>query len=212
MVKKSMVIELIEDGAKLLRELDRNGYPVEAMFWVDEPDDDRSRLMIASPDVIVHSSAPGYELIQELLPALDLSGLELSDIYLIEPDSRRFQTLLAFAKNSNRINSGPSWIRKADAVVYRWSSDSLRGHMDPAMTARDIEQVWKDAPSSMFGKPTLLVTANGGNFTLRVHPKHKLGLDLDRRRVRRDFETAIRNSRPDCRITWLSEDSDDVAA
>jgi hypothetical protein len=203
MVKKSMVIELIEDGAKLLRELDRNGYPVEAMFWVDEPDDDRSRLVIASPDVISQSSMPGYQLIQKLLPALDLSGLELSDIYLAEPDSKRFQALLAFANNSNRINAGPTWFRKADAVVYRWSSAALRGQLNPPKSADELTAAWDTYRNSPgMNSLTLLIDANEGEFTLRVHPKHGIRTQAEIDQIKVPFKSAlVRLGKPD--VTWL---------
>jgi hypothetical protein len=212
MVKKSMVDELIVDGAKLLEELDHENFPVEAMFWIDEPDEARSRLVIASSEVVEQGSTPGYRRIREMLPGLNLAGLEVEDIYLAEPDSRRFKSMLSLAENSPKIIPGRAWIRKADAVVYRWSPAALKGRLEPPLSREQIEQVWEAAGSSFFGKPTLLVTVAGDAFTLRVHPKHRPGMDWDLPRVRRDFETAIRNSRPECRITWLSEDSNDVAA
>lgn len=211
MVKKSMVTELIEEGAVLLRELDRSGYPVDAMFWIDLPDDDRSRLVIASREVAEKGSTDGYRLIQEMLPGLDFSGLELEDVYLADPESRRYQSMLSLAENSPKIIAKKSWIQKADAVVYRWSSASLRGRLEPPLTADEIEKVWKNV-SSWFGKPTLLVTVDGETFTLRVHPKHRPGMDWDLPRVRRLFEGAILNNQPPSRVTWLNEDSDHVAA
>jgi len=202
-----MVEELIVDGAKLLKELDHENFPVEAMFWIDEPDEDRSRLVIASREVIEQGSAPGYRRIQKMLPGLDLAGLELEDIHLAEPDSRRFQSMLSLAENSPKIIAGPSWIRKADAVVYRWSPTALRGRLEPPLTREEIEHAWKNARAPWFGKPTLLVTVEGSAFTLRVHPKHRPGMDWDLPRVRREFETAVRSNRPDCRVTWLDRDS-----
>jgi len=207
-----MVIELIEDGAKLLRALDQKKYPVDAMFWVDEPDDDRSRLIIASSDVIARSSGPGYQLIGSVLPKLDLSGLELSDIYLMEPDSRRFQSLLAFAKSSNKINAGTSWLRKADAVVYRWSPGALAGHLEPRVSAAELERVWKDYPASWFGKPVLLIAEDGGDFSLRIHPKHRPDADSDLPRVKCDFEKAIAAARPECTLTWDNPTRDRAVA
>jgi hypothetical protein len=202
MVKKSMVDELIVDGAKLLEELDRESFPVEAMFWIDESDEDRSRLVIASSEVVEHGSTPGYRKIREMLPRLKPAGLEVEDVYLAEPDSRRFQSLLSLAENSPKIIAGPSWFRKADAVVYRWSSTSLRGKLDPPRSADDLTKAWDDyrnAPG--MNEFTLLIRANEGKFTLRVHPKHGIRTQAEMDRIKVPFKSALVRLGTD--VTWL---------
>src|ERR1022692_2174161 len=82
MVKKKLVEGLISDGAKLLRELDRENFLVESMFWIHLPDDDYWRLVIASPNVDKEGSAAGYGRINQILRNIETAGLTLEDISL----------------------------------------------------------------------------------------------------------------------------------
>ena len=104
--------------------------------------------MIATPTVATEGTTPGYRKIQELLPGLDPAGLELEDTLLTAPDSRRYQSMLALAEGSPRIIAGDSWLRKADAVVYRWSPAALRARVEPPpsqapLPKAEIEEAWE---------------------------------------------------------------------
>ncbi len=202
MVKKSMVEELITDGAKLLEALDRDGFPVEAMFWIDEPEDDRSRLVIASPLVVEKGSTVGYRRIREMLPGLKLAGLEMDDIYLAEPDSRRFQSMLSFAENSPKIIAGPSWFRKADAVVYRWPDGLLRGRLAPPHSVEELRQAW-DFDWNLGNNPSLLIGGGNGEFVLRFHPKHGRRKPAEFDGIKKAFLIAVHRQWPQCQIDWL---------
>lgn len=202
MVKKSMVEELIVEGSQLLQALDKDGFPVEAMFWIDEPDDDRSRLVIASPEVAEKGSTDGYRRIQKLLLDLNFSGLELEDVHLADPDSRRFTSMLSLAERSPKILAKPSWIRKAEAVVYRWPS-TLRARVTPPLTKDEVDQAWAVRPMQFLGNPTVLVDVDGDELTVRAHPNDKPPADWDRPRMKAAIEYAIRLRWPDREITWL---------
>jgi hypothetical protein len=138
-----------------------------------------------------------------MLPRLKPEGLEVDDVYLAEPDSRRFQSLLSLAENSPKIIAGPSWFRKADAVVYRWSPTSLRGQLNPPKSANDLTRAWDDyrnAPG--MNEFTLLICANEGSFTLRIHPKHGNRTQAEIDQIKVPFESAlVRLGTTD--VTWL---------
>ena len=56
MLKKVLVRELIEDGERLLLELKQRDFPVTAAFWVDMPELDYWRLVVATS--IVNERGP----------------------------------------------------------------------------------------------------------------------------------------------------------
>jgi hypothetical protein len=80
MVKKTLVAELIADGAKLLDRLDKQNFPVDAMFWVELPERDYWRLVIASSIVGVHGAKAAYTKIGEVLRGTSMAGLDLTEI------------------------------------------------------------------------------------------------------------------------------------
>ncbi len=76
---------MIQDGETLLRELDRQNFPVDAMFSLNAPEEGYWRLIIGSPFVEEQGTRAGYQRLREIYAELDLQGLALRDISLLDP-------------------------------------------------------------------------------------------------------------------------------
>jgi len=201
MVKKKLVEGLLEDGARLLRELDRNGFPVEAMFWAHLSEDDYWRLVIGSPVVSDYGSGAGYRRLHDVLQKLQLAGLSLEDISLLDPESSQFRYLLSVAAASGRLTTGPEWIEFEDAIVYRWTRASIGGTLSCDASADELTKLW-DAERQRSNLPTLLVSSDGRRITLRFHPQHGRTGGIED--VKRAFQIALHrpDARPDCEMSW----------
>ena len=92
MVKKKLVEGLVRDGARLLHELDQQGFPVESMFWAHLPEEDYWRLVIASPVVKQQGGAAAYQILNGMLRRIELVGITLEDISLLDPESQQFRS------------------------------------------------------------------------------------------------------------------------
>jgi hypothetical protein len=204
MVKRKLVEELISDGARLLRELDRKDFPVESMFWVHLSVEDYWRLVIASAFVAQRGSAAGYQILDGLLAELDLAGIALEDISLVDPASPQFQSLYSLAGGSARLAPGPAWLEFEDAVVYRWTGESVRAELDCQVSAQELEQFWEAGREGMrLSRPALLISKDDGRVTLRFHPQH--GPQLSVAGIKSAFVAALHrpNAYPDCNVRWL---------
>lgn len=204
MVKKKLVEELISDGARLLRELDRKSFPVESMFWVHLPDEDYWRLVIASPFVAQHGGAAGYRRLNELLRELELAGITLEDISLLDPESSQFQSLYSLASGSSRLAAGPAWLEFEDTIVYRWTGASVSAELECEVSASELQEFWEaERERSPLSHPALLISKEAGRVTLRFHPQHGPQERIDG--IKTAFVIALRreNARPGCRVNWL---------
>jgi hypothetical protein len=202
MVKKKLVEELISDGARLLRELDRQNFPVESMFWIHLPDEDYWRLVIASPIVSQQGGVAGYGRLNELLQEIELAGITLEDISLLDPESQQFQSLRSLASGSSRLAAGPEWVEFEEAIVYRWTGASVSAELDCEVSSTELNRFW-EAERKLSNLPALLISSEKGRVTLRFHPQHGLGGIGS---VKRAFQIALHrpNARPDCQINWLN--------
>jgi hypothetical protein len=201
MVKKKLVEELISDGAILLRELDRQNFPVESMFWAHLPDEDYWRLVIASPIVSQQGGAAGYRRLNELLREIELAGITLEDISLLDPESPQFKSLRSIASASSRLAAGPEWIELEDAIVYRWTAS---GELDCDVSSSELNQFWEAERklSSGLALPALLITSEQRRVTLRFHPQHGPLWGLEN--VKKAFQIALHRARPGCHVNWLT--------
>jgi hypothetical protein len=201
MVKKKLVEGLFRDGAKLLHELDRQDFPVESMFWTHLPDEDYWRLVIASPIVKHQGGAAAYQRLNELLRRIGLVGITLEDISLLDPESQQFRSFCSSAQGSSRLVAGPEWIEFEDAVVYRWTGESVTGELSCDISAGELKKLWeaerKLLPSS---RPALLISSEQGRVTLRIHPQHEPGGIEE---VKKAFQFALQRSHPHCQMIWL---------
>lgn len=129
MLKKVLVGELIDDGKALLAELDRTGFPVSAAFWVDLPDSEYWRLVLASHLVDIYGPMDAYKKVQRALVSMKLgatrpSGLSLDDISVFSPNDQDYLALRQVAAGPGRLGMGPAHGRAPrkvfeDAHIYR---------------------------------------------------------------------------------------------
>ncbi len=204
MVKRKLVEELISDGARLLDELDRKRFPVESMFWVHLPVEDYWRLVIASSFVAQRGSAAGYRRLNEILGDLDLAGITLEDISLVDPASSQFQSLYSLACGSARLAPGPAWLEFEDAVVYRWTGASVSAELDCDVSAKELQEFWEAEREGMrLSHPALLISKDDGRVTLRFHPQH--GPQQTVAGIKTAFVIALHrpDARPGCNVRWV---------
>lgn len=114
MDKAPLVIELIEDGKKLVETLDAAKFDVRAAFWFYFSDANEWRLMIASPFVDSPGPMKAFEIIQKemgkISPAL---GIKLRNIVVISPQDR----LIRLMKMAIGTGPGISGIRFTQNVI-----------------------------------------------------------------------------------------------
>lgn len=172
MVTKSLVDELLCDGSTLLEELDRQGFTVEGMFWVELPDRDYQRLVIASPVVETEGPLVAYRKLQEILQPLDLPALGLRNISVMRPASAEYLELRRIAENSPKVVARPGYFVLEDAVVYRWNNASVTVELDREVSAEDLNRLWEEYRKPPTNAPRLIFRVNGRQVTLRFHPAH----------------------------------------
>ncbi len=188
MVKKKLVERLISEGAELLRQLDGKSFPVESMFWFHFSDEDYWRLLIASPIVKQKGGAEGYRRLNELLRSMELAGITLEDISLLDPESAQFLSLRFLASHSSRLATGPEWVELEDAIVYRWTGESLSADLTCNVSAEELTRFWESA-RKVSNEPKLLIALNDGRVTLRFHPQHGELTGIEN--VKRPFQLAL---------------------
>jgi hypothetical protein len=125
MYKTSLVRELIEDGDKLLRELDRQRFPVTAALWYYEPDHMSWKLVIASE--VAQSPGPreAYLRVQQAIRGVRGLTFALDDILVMGPQTRKFQDLRRTIEGVSQM-AAPEHRGELegalfeDAYIYRW--------------------------------------------------------------------------------------------
>jgi hypothetical protein len=126
MYKTILVKELVEDGDRLLQELDRQEFPITAAFWYDSPERLAWNLYIVSE--FSHQPGPleGYMRIQKALAALPEVYLSLDDIVILGPRSSAFKDIRKSIEGVSQMStSGTRVVLEGvpleDAYIYRWS-------------------------------------------------------------------------------------------
>jgi len=200
MAKTLLVGQIVADGAMLLRELDRESYAVETMFWVDMPDYHYYRLVIGSPRVSEYGAAATYRRLGDMIRAIGVSGFELGDVSAFATDSQQLRDYRAVVEGSSRIEIGPEWVIFADGIVYRWTGASVTAELDCQISAEELMQIWKPSLSN----PRLLFNVDGRRVTMRFHPQHGTLGGIEN--IKKAFVIALHNERafPDCKVKWLS--------
>lgn len=198
MVKEVLVEAAIDEGARLLSELDRTQFPVESMFWVQLPDMGHWRLVIGSPLVRDQGPRPTYERLGALLREADL-GLSLMSISVFRPDSGELASLLSGVKMPGLVVAGASWVTFGEGVVYRWTADAITGDLSCELSQAQLEQIW-ERERKLINLPKLLLSLRDHHLTIRFHPQHgRLGGLANMKQ--QQFQSALR-SNPDCQINW----------
>jgi len=199
MVKKKLVVALITDGARLLRELDRQNFPVDTMFWVHFQEEDYWRLVIASPLVNQQGGLAGYRRLNELVRGIEMAGITLEDISLVDPASSQFESFLSLASSSGRLATGPEWVEFEEAVVYRWTGASVSAELTCDVSSRDLIRLW-EAERRLSNQPVLLITSDKRRLTLRFHPQHGPLPSIEN--MKGAFQIALQRERPECQVKW----------
>ncbi|MGH9582816.1 MAG: hypothetical protein ACRD4O_07770 [Bryobacteraceae bacterium] len=204
MVKTKLVDALILDGEKILRELDRQNFPVESMFWIELPEQGYWRLIIATDLVADRGTGDAYHRLDEILHGLDLAGIDLADISVVDPHSQEFQSLRATASSSSRLAVDRSWVQFDEAVVYRWNDALVRGILNcGGITESEFNQFW-NSERKLGNQPRRLIDLGGQRLTLRFHPGHYGLTGIES--IKQAFQIALHRpeARPDCQIEWLN--------
>lgn len=89
MVETQLTAELIDEGATLVRELDKAGVSPDAAMWFYFPDIGVWKLLLAEIKVGQDGPRGVYRTIQKTLQALrnDVAHLSLEDVALAKPDA-----------------------------------------------------------------------------------------------------------------------------
>lgn len=204
MVKTKLVEALLVEGSKLLRALDQDGFSVESMFWIHLPDVDYWRLVVASSVVGEAGDAGAYRLVNAVLRQLELFGITIADISLLDPQSPQFRSLLSMASQSSRLAAGPQWLELDEAVVYRWPGAWLSADISCDVTSSELKGFWEAERNRLGpGIPELLISLHDRRVTLRLHPQH--GPEGRFQNLKSAFAIALHRpeARPNCRIEWL---------
>jgi hypothetical protein len=202
MVNTKLVEGLITDGARLLCELDRQGFPVESMFWSHLPDQDYWRLVIGSPIVSKQGGMAAYRRLGALLQGIELAGITLEDISLLDSDSGEFQSFVSLASASSRLAAGAEWLEFEEAIVYRWTGAAVKGELTCEASLGELDQIWQNE-RKILNLPALLITLEQRQVTLRFHPQHGPRKEREIENVRFNFASALRQTRSDCQVNWL---------
>jgi hypothetical protein len=128
MYKTMLVKELIQDGERLLQELDRQQFPILAAFWYDSPERLAWNLYIVSEVAHQPGLREGYTSIQEVLAGLNGVSLSLGDIMILSPRSTTFQDLRRTIEGVSQMSAtgkrvNLEGVSLQDAYIYRWSYD-----------------------------------------------------------------------------------------
>ena len=126
MVGKILVDREISAGKRLVEELDRARFPLDAAVWFYLPDEQRYRLLLATKIVDRDGPLAAYDRIEEALQKLPTEQrLDLVDISAVSPSDTHIDTM----KKMVRTPAGTSSIRFTnvmlgdlyidDAFVYR---------------------------------------------------------------------------------------------
>lgn len=123
MYKTVLVRQLIEDGARLLEQLDKNRFPIRAAAWFYDPEKMSWKLVIVTS---VAGNPGPLEAYMQIQLAMNGQGLSLSldDIIVMSPSSRKFEefkrTMEGVARGALLNRVSPEGVVFDDAYVYRW--------------------------------------------------------------------------------------------
>jgi len=129
-VKEALTEEMKRDGATLTRALDEAGWPVVASFWYYEPDENRWKLMFASPRVSADGPTEAYGVVIEALDTHHLSRTNLKHITVITPDHPIVRALASEVQTGWTIGGKLHTARAIngrfieDSYLYRMTSES----------------------------------------------------------------------------------------
>ena len=112
MVAKNLTTEMIDEGKKLITELDSSGYKLDATLWFYFPEEGFWKLVLSFPNVEKEGPKHFYTKIQKLLSKVDVS-FSLDDIVIAKPNSPLIQLLRIMTRTGPGIND----IRISNSVI-----------------------------------------------------------------------------------------------
>jgi hypothetical protein len=125
LVKESLTPEMVRVGEQIVRALDNSRWPVVSAFWLFDPEQNRWRLIIASPEVGLQGPRNAYIHIGKALQELHTGEISLHDISVRSPDDKLVK-IFASAVSTGPEMSGIRFSRNAidgryieDAFIYR---------------------------------------------------------------------------------------------
>ncbi len=135
-----------------------------------------------------------------MLPEIELAGITLEDISLLDPESPQFKSLRSLATGSSRLAAGPEWVEFEEAIVYRWTGESVSAELTCDISSGELNEIWEVA-RKLSNQPALLIASSNRRVTFRFHPQRGPMGGFDE--IRRAFPIALHCARPDCQIDWL---------
>lgn len=125
LVKEALTEEMKTAGAELTRKLDEAKWPVSASFWYFEPDENRWKLIVASPRLETDGPRRSYEAISNAVGTLREHFDGLGFIAVVAPGNPVVRTL-ALAVSTGPAIAGIRFSKRMvdghyidDAYVYR---------------------------------------------------------------------------------------------
>lgn len=127
MYKTVLVKELLEDGERLLQELDRQRFPIVAALWYYVPERMNWKLIIVSEAANAPGPLEAYMRIQTAMSRLKSLEISLDDVLVMGPRTRDFQDLRRTIEGVTRVALSGEHVNLEgvvfeDAYVYRWPS------------------------------------------------------------------------------------------
>ena len=121
MYKTFLVETDIEDGRRILEELEKRHLRITAAFWLRFEEEDNWKLVVVSPDVVEKGTTSLYTMIAGMLNDLSINAhkpvqFPLDRITLASPHSLRYKTV----RDNSGIRFGP--VREGpamDSYIYR---------------------------------------------------------------------------------------------
>ena len=126
-VRNELTDAMVSAGRALIETLDARGWPVTASLWFFFSDEERWKLIIASPVVVEKGPREAYQEIRDAMleiPAQEVH-INLQDILVTDPEDSRLQVM----RGAMGSGSGSSQMRFTqhvlngtfieDALVYR---------------------------------------------------------------------------------------------
>jgi hypothetical protein len=141
-----------------------------------------------------------YRWLGELLLGIELAGITLEDISLLDPESGEFLSLYFLAGASSRLAAGATWLEFEDAVVYRWNGAAIEGELTCEISLGELNQFWQDE-RKLLNLPALLIALEHRRVTLRFHPQNGPRTEIEN--LKFNFASALRQRRPNCNVRWL---------
>ena len=125
MYKTILVRQLVEDGGRLLQELERRHFPITAAFWYDSPERDAWNLYIVSEAAQEPGPLEAYMRIQQAMAGLKLTSLSVDDIVVLGPQRSAFRDLRKTIEGVSQMSASGQRVKLEgvplqDAYVYRW--------------------------------------------------------------------------------------------